>query len=196
MTRWIRLASVLALLGGCAAISAGRPLDTYELRPLPATGGARGSQYMVVEVPTASGTLATDRIAIKANAFEVAYLPGVRWTNEAPVLVQLLLMRSLEGTGAFGLVSASPGQAEPDWFLETDLQAFQVEVDASGAVYATVGLRAALISDADRSIRSARSFQKTVPAASTGVTAVVPALDSAMTAVLRDLTSWTAASVR
>lgn len=199
--RLLRSFLLLCLLGGCAAIasvsSASRPLDTYELRPLPPSASvARGTRHLIVEPPTASGALSTDRIAIKPNAFEVSYLPGVRWSDAAPDLLQLLMARSIEGAGGFALVSTGTGQADSDWHLETDLQAFQLELAPEGAARATVRVRATLVSDADRRVRGARTFAASALAEGTDVEVAIPAFDQATEAVLRELTAWTVASAR
>ena len=75
-------------------------------------------------------------------------------------------------------------------------EAFQVELDAEGKAHVVVRLRAVLISDADRRIRGARSFERRVPATSTDEGAVVPAFEAATTAVLSDVAQWTVATVR
>jgi cholesterol transport system auxiliary component len=199
--RLLRLTMMLLLLAGCSAIAevatSRRPLDTYELTPLPARSmTSQGSRHLVIEVPTSSGALATERIAVKPNAFEVSYLPGARWVDAAPEHLQLLLARSIGGTGAFALVSVQGARPDPDWFLETDLQAFQVELDASGAPRATIRLRAVLVSDRDRRIRAARTFERSSAATTTEVGAVVPAFDRAANALLLDVTNWTIANAR
>lgn len=191
----------LALLGGCAAVasveSASRPLDAYELTPVPAAqASVRGTRSLVVEVPSTSGALDTDRIAVKPSPYAVEYLPGVRWVDPAPEHLQLLLARSLQGTGRFALVSGEGARTDPDWYLATDLQAFQVEFGPDGTPRATVRLRATVISDLDRDVRGARSFEATVPAAGTSAAEVVPAFDRALGEVLRAATDWTAATAR
>lgn len=188
---------LLALaLGGCAAVanvqSAGQTLDSFELTALPpATTVARGNRHLIIELPTASGALTTERIAVKPNAYEVSYLPGARWVDPAPEHLQLLLARSLTGTGRFALVSAGGGRPDPDWYLETDLQDFQVEIGADGRARVSVALRAVLVSDVERQVRAARTFSATVPTASTGAADVIPAFDAATTRVLRSVTDWT-----
>ncbi len=199
--RLILCSLILSLIGGCSAVtgiaSAGRPLDTFELRPLPArTSVVRGSTHLVVEPPTASGALSTDRIAVRPNALEVAYLPGVAWVDAAPEHVQLLIVRSLGGTGAFALVSEGGARADADWYLETDLQAFGVELDPAGAARASVRLSATLVSSTDRRIRGSRIFEGSVPVADTGVEYVVPGLQQATTLVLGALADWTVATTR
>ncbi len=189
----------LSLLVGCSAVTGigSRPLDTYELRPLPTrTAVVRGSRHLVVEVPTASGALDTDRIAVKPNALEVAYLPGASWVDTAPEHLQLLMARSLGGTGAFALVSTGDARADADWYLETDLQAFEVDIDAEGAARATVRIRATIVSSTDRIIRGTRVFEQSVPVAGTEIVDVVPGFERAATSVLRALADWAVATAR
>ena len=197
--RLLCLGLALALLGGCAAltgIGSGPPLDTYELTPLqPSSSSGRGG-HLVVEPPTSSGSLDTDRIAVRPNAFAVAYLPGASWVDTAPEHLQLLLARSLEGTGRFALVSTGGARPDPDWFLATDLQAFEVQIGPEDAQRVVVRLRAAVVADADRRILGSRTFERTVEVADTGVAAVIPAFELATREVLRDLTTWAVATAR
>jgi cholesterol transport system auxiliary component len=200
----LRSSTALALigfLGSCTALStlssAGEPLDTYELRPVPASSATvRSDRHLVIEQPTTSGALATDRIAVKQPTLEVSYLPGARWVDPAPDHVRLLLARSLEGTGAFALVSAGGGRPDPDWYLATDLQAFEVQVDATGAGRVVVRLRGTLVSDVDRRVRGARTFERGVPVADLGEGTVIAAFDAAMRAVLGDVVGWATVSAR
>ena len=199
MVRRLLLAVSVGALAGCSAIanvgSASRPLDTYELSPLSALPGpVRGTRHLVVELPTASGALATDRIAVKEGSLQVAYMPGARWADPAPDHVQLLLARSIGSAGGFALVSTGSGAADPDWSLATDLQAFQVELDPSGAARVRVRLRATLIDENDRSVRGASMFEASAPVADTGVAAVIPAFDRATSSVLREATAWVGAA--
>jgi len=191
----------LVLLGGCATLasveSASRNLEAYELSAAPAAQAAvRGSRILVVEAPAASGALDTDRIAIKPNSNAVEYLPDARWIDPAPQHVQLLLARSVQRTGRFAMVTTEASRAETDWYLTTDLQAFQVEFDAGGIPLATVRLRAALVSDRDRSVLGARSFEASVPAGGTDAIQIVPAFDRAAAEVLRAATDWVVATAR
>jgi cholesterol transport system auxiliary component len=189
------------LLGSCTAIStlssAGEPLDTYELRPVPAASiTVRGDRHLVVEQPTTSGALATDRIAVKQPTLEVSYLPGARWVDAAPDHVRLLLSRSLEGTGAFALVSAGGGRPDPDWYLATDLRAFEVQLDAAGTGRVVVRLRGTMVSDVDRRVRGARTFERTVPLADLDEGSVIAAFDVATRAVLGEVVGWATGTAR
>lgn len=199
MLRSIVMIAFLALLGGCSAIarldSASVALDNYELSALPAASTApRSTRHLVVELPTASAALATERIAIKPNSYRVAYLPKSQWADPAPEQMQMLLARSIGGTGRFALVSTKSVRPDPDWFLESDLQAYQVEIGPGGDERVVVRISTVLVTDADRRIRSARVFEGTAPLADTDIDSVMSAFDAATSAVLRDVTRWTVAT--
>lgn len=207
--RILRAAAALALiaaLGGCAAVSAvqtaAAPLDSYELTPLPSEGSGGAGPVLRVEQPTASGTIASDRIAIKPSPLQVQYLPEVRWVDEAQIHAQMLMMRSLAGTERFALVTGEGPGPLPDFVLISDLLAFQAElVPAEGGAgapvpVAVVRLDASIVDDRDDTLRASRRFAARVPALAGDTVAIVAAMDAAMTQVLREVADWAVANTR
>ena len=98
--RSLALVLLLTGLSGCAALTsvndASVELDAYTLAPLAVVETPARSVHLVVQLPTSAGALATDRILIKPSALQAQYLPDGRWTDPAPVLVQTLLLASLD----------------------------------------------------------------------------------------------------
>ncbi|MGG7645821.1 ABC-type transport auxiliary lipoprotein family protein [Rhodovulum sp. YNF3179] len=197
------LAILLALaLPGCTAISAlqdaSEPLAIYELATpaaRPAAGPRRGAELVVAE-PMASGALATDRIMIRPQPLQVEYLPGARWADPAPEMLQTMILRHLSETGAFGSVARRPVGTTGDYAVLTELTDFQAETGADMAG-ATVRLRlvARLVDDRDARVIAARTFSVTRDAASTEVGAVVAAFDAAGAVLLGDLARWLLAEI-
>lgn len=194
---------LILALGGCGTISsldqASRDLDTFELSAVevvrPAGGGAGRATIHVAE-PVASGAIASDRIVIKPDAYRVAFLPDGRWVDPAAVHVQRLMTLSLSRLNRFGLVTASSSGLLPDYSLLTDLEAFQAEIAPEGSpgpIRVVVRLQAAILREADGVIVSSRRFEAETYATGDAVASIVPAFDSAMGAVLQDLTSWASA---
>lgn len=192
------LALVCALaLSGCATLSsisgATTPLSAYSLRaPLepPAIRGSLG-QDLVIETPTSGGALDTDRVLIRPGPFEVAYLPKARWTDSAPVMLQVLMIRSFADTNALRYVGRRPLGGRGDFTLISDLTDFQAEIGPDGEnVTARVRLTVRLLRESDGQFLGSRTVQTTAPAASTDTGAVVAALDMATTAALREVTIW------
>lgn len=188
------LAMVLVLLTGCGIFNkAAAPLDAYTLSPLAGNGAAHGSsRHLVVELPGSSGALATDRILIKPNALQAEYLPKGRWVDAAPVLVQTLLVASLQNSGAFRLVGRDAAGLTPDYTLLTEINDFQAEASVDGAKETPVhvALTMTLVREADGSLIATRRFEQTTMASSSDTLALVSAFDAATHAVLASATAW------
>jgi cholesterol transport system auxiliary component len=199
--RWISLLVLFALpLSGCGAISslsaAGEELDAYTLSPATGDGTmASGSRHLIVELPSAAGALATDRILIKPIPFQAQYLPDGRWSEPAPELVQTLLVTSFQNLGGFRLVGRTAAGLMPDYTLMTELQEFQAEPVAAGdgtmQVTVRVGAMMTLIRESDRRIVASRRFAASAVVASDDTLQVVAGFDQALRIVLRDAVLWT-----
>jgi len=194
--RFLPLAAC-AGLPGCGALSAvstaSDPLDTYTLSPLrdapPETGG-RG--HLVVELPTSGGELATDRILIKVSPRQAEYLPGARWSEPAPAMVQTLLVSSLLSRGGLRLINRDGAGLNPDFTLMTEIIAFQAELHgvppASAQVH--VSVQSTLIRESDREIAGTRRFDSLRAVSSDTTVALVAGLDDAMQRVLSEVVAW------
>ena len=195
--RTIALGLGLAATAGCSALSsiqsASKPLDTFELSPLPAgsVATARGRRSLEVALPTATGALTSDRIVIKPTPLQVEALPNARWVNEAIEHVQLLLVRSLAGSGRFAIVTSAGSGPSPDYILLTDLQAFQAEV-ATDQMIVVIRTTMTLLSNTDGSVVASRSFANSATVPDTSTDLVVAAFDQAMTQQLKDVVGWLA----
>lgn len=200
-TAALPLALALAL-PACTAVrsidSASRSLDTYELQPLAgAPPRARSGRALAVELPTASGALSTERILVKPNPLQVAYLPGARWVDAAPVHVQSLLIRSIANSGRTGFVGQPAGGPLPDYDLLTDLEALQAEVQRSGQppYEVVVRMTLTLVRDLDGRVVATRRFERRVGAPSSDAPTLVSAFNVAMSGLLGEATSWTVAAM-
>ena len=201
--RLVGLLLALALaLPGCGAVrslnAAASPQATYELQPVVAATRASTGRSLSVEVPSATAAIATDRILIKPGALQVAYLPGVRWVEAAPLHVQSLLIRSVANSGRAGFVGGPAGTGPlPDYLLLSDIEAFQAEVrpGAEPPLQVVVRLTLTLMRDIDGRVVGARRFERTVGAASDGAPDVVSAFNVAMSGLLQEATGWIVAAM-
>lgn len=195
-----RLALILlVLLASCGVIGkAAAPLDAYTLRPLPMSAGAPSGRHLVVELPTASGALATDRILIKPNPLQAQYLPKGRWVDPAPQLMQTLLVGSLQNANAFRLVGRDGAGLVPDYVLLVEMTAFQAEVQPPGpsGPLVRVALTLTLLREADRTLLATRRFEQTSFAANAQTQNVVVAFDVATQLVLAEAVAWTRSTAR
>ncbi len=192
------LLSLLALpaLPACGALSAlgdaTTPLDVYELRaPASLPVATRTlARDLIVEVPTAGGALDTDRMLIRPNALQAQYLPGAGWTDAAPVMVQTLILRSFEATGALRYVGRRPLGAGGDFALVTELTDLQAELAGDSAILTRIALTARLVRESNASVIATRRFAASQPAPSTDTLEVVDALNTAAGVVMTDLVRW------
>ena len=191
-------AAVFALtLAGCSALStltdATTPLEAFELRVPADMPQVRSSvrRDLVIETPAAGGALDTDRIMIRPGPLQAQYLPGARWTDTAPVMLQNLMLRAFEDTNALRYVGRRPLGGTGDYVLISELTDFQAELDATGqGVTTRLRTTVRLVREADASIIGSRTIQTVAQAASTDTLAVVQSFDQATGAALQDLTGW------
>ncbi len=182
------------LLASCGAIGkASAPLDAYTLQPLPVAQGHASSRHLVVERPSSSGELDTDRILIKPTPLQAEYLPKGSWVDPAPDLIQTLLVASLQNAGSFRRVGRDGAGLVPDYVLLVEINAFQAEAPdpVTHQTLVRVGLTLTLLREGDRSLLATRRFDQTAIAASADALAVVGAFDAATRLVLADAVPWT-----
>jgi cholesterol transport system auxiliary component len=185
-------ALALSLLAGCGSLLGGAttPLDAFELRAPQVASARATSRSLVVEIPGASGALNTDRIMIRPNPLQAQYLPGVRWTDEAPVMLQSVMLRAFEDTDALRFVGRRPLGSLGDLALLSELTDLQAEVAPDGTVTARVRLTARLIREEDASVLASRTFQATRQVASNETMDVVQGLNAASDAVVGEVVTW------
>ena len=189
-------AGALGLLSGCGALSAlgdaATPLDAYELRaPVLPQAGRMLSRALSIEAPSASGALQTDRILIKPNAVQSLYLPGARWSDEAPLMFQTVMLRAFEDTGALSYVGRRPLGGTGDFALISEITDFQAELAEDGnSAIARIRLTARMVRETDARVMARRSFQALAPAASTETLDIVQGFNVASDEVLADLVRW------
>ncbi len=198
--RWIFVALMIAAssLSGCGALSslskAGAELDAYTLSPAVGSGApVRGRGHLIVELPSSAGALATDRILIKPVPYQAQYLPGGRWIEPAPALLQTLLVASFQNVGGFELVGRTANGLNPDYTLMTEVMDFQVEPSGPGPdqFVVRISLMMTVIREADRRIVASRQFYTSEAAASDDTQVLVSAFDRALQRLLEEIVGWT-----
>ncbi|MEH6833076.1 MULTISPECIES: ABC-type transport auxiliary lipoprotein family protein [Falsihalocynthiibacter] len=194
----IRSLVLLTVVSGCSALTAlndvSTPLDVYELRApvdIQATTRRQLPRDVIIELPATSGALATDRIMIRPNALQAQYLPEVRWSDSTPVMVQTLMLRSVEATGAVRYVGRQPLASHGDFAVVTELVDFQAELNADTQT-ATVQLKliVRVIRESDAKIVASKTFRASAPSASTETQILVEAFNAASTVLFSEFAGW------
>lgn len=195
MNRRIALLGVTSLLSGCGALgslnTAAQPLDTYDLAPVAgSTSGPRRAAKLLIARPEASAALATDRIMVRSDGATITYLPDARWADEAPLVMQALLVRSISGTGRIGYVGRSEGGPVPDAALLVRMDAFEVVVAPGGEVRVHIEIDLTVVNDRDQRVLGRRSFAQAANAANDGPPAVTAAFQAALNVLLPFAAEW------
>ena len=179
--------AVTACLGG------GPPPRQFTLTPV--TNFPRGlppvKWSLVVDEPTAARQIDTSRIALMNGPFRVEYYAEVEWTDNAPAMVQLLLMQSFQNTGRLPVVAPTRQTLATDFLLLSNLRKFQVEEDASGNPEATVVIEATLLRMPRRTPVATRRFEKATPIGAKSTESITAAFDASLGDTMRRLVDWT-----
>lgn len=199
-TRRTILFGTLSSISGCGTIAslsdASKPLDTFDLQPAAGSKrGARKSRTLVVARPQASAALTTDRIMIKPDAASITYLPDARWSDEVPVMLQTLLIRSISGTGRVAYVGRSDKGPVPDKALLMRVDEFAVAALADGTFEVRVEIDLTMISDRDQRVTATRQFAKQQAIPTDQTRAIVTAFQTVMDDLLRVMSDWSVQQV-
>lgn len=190
---------VVAGLVGCGGLlpGLGPAPNVYDLSPkntfredLPAV-----SWQLVVEEPTASSGLDTERIALKPNALEYKYFAEARWSERAPKLVQTLVVESFENSGKIVAVGRQSIGLRSDYNLKGELREFQAEYGDGGAPKVHVKLVVKLVRQPRLEIVAAKSFENIVQAKDNQLPSIIFAFDEALDKLLRQMVEWALTSV-
>ncbi|MCL3881189.1 ABC-type transport auxiliary lipoprotein family protein [Marivita sp. GX14005] len=195
LRRALMLLVAFSALSGCAALSAvsdaATPLDVYEI---PAPSGIEprartAPRDVIVETPTTSGALETDRIMIRPNPLQAQYLPGARWGEETPVMLQTLMLRAIEATGAVRYVGRRPLGPSGDYAIITELTDFQAEQVGEGA-RVDIAFLSRIVRERDAAIIASRTFRGQAVTPSTDTLPVVQAFEAASDQALTNFALW------
>jgi len=185
-------ASLLVLSGCGNLIGPDAPGQMYVLAPeLPAGAATRALPWqLAVSRPESSASLTTDRVAIKRGE-NFDYYANAQWTDQAPQLLQTLLVQAFEKAGAMGSVAKDVAGMHADYILQSEIRGFEAHYDGGDAPpTVVVDVTMKLMSAHSGAIAAAREFRHETPASANTVPAAVAAFDAAMSAVLGEIVDW------
>ncbi len=190
--------ALLVVVAGCSVLQrVNTPVNLYTLTPkttfpqgLPAV-----KWQMVVETPASAASLDTARIALQRTPLSFEYYADAAWTDNAPAMVQTLLIESFEATKRISGVGREAIGLRPDYILMTDLREFEAVYDGDNPV-PTIWIRmnAKLVKLPERRIVASKTFGEKMPAAGSKLTDIVAAFDDALDRVLREIVLFTLAA--
>lgn len=191
---------VCLLLSGCAALELAnrQPPALYSLTPkstfdpdLPETG-----VRLSVEVPTATAGLNTSRIALRPSPTTLEYYANASWLDVVPVMVQNLLLESLDNVAKVDVLGREVVGVRADYALLTHIREFQAEYkQPDEPPLIRVRLQSRLVRLPRRTSLVATSAEHTVRAAGTSVPEIVKAFDEAFGKATKRVVEWTISAI-
>lgn len=197
--RYLFLLGML-LVSGCSGLlslsEATAPVDLYLLTPkstfdpnLP-----RIRQQIVVTEPTATAAISNDRITVQPTPLEVRFLPGARWVDRAPLIIQSLMIESFENSGKVDAVGRSAIGLRADYLVVADVREFQAIIsdteNPDAPLVANVRLNIKIVEADSDTIVASRSIEKLQASASDDANDIVAAFDLALGRVLKASVEW------
>jgi len=188
-------ALALSACGPIVNVGGQPPNDIFRLRPIadsvvqtPAPGWR-----ILVDQPTASGGLDSNRIAVFTGPLELKFLADARWAQRLPDMLQSMLIDSLENGADAMAISYATTAAEAPYVLASDIRDFQADVTDSKAPMVTVRIAFTLSSRAPSRVVGYKVLQASADASADNGPALADAFNRAMQEILRDVVTWTAA---
>ena len=197
--RIVALAACL-LVGACAAalqLAAPDPPRLYALTPKStfADDLPEVDARISVEVPTATAGLNTARIALRPSSTTLEYYADARWIDVVPIMVQNLLLESLDNAGTVDVIGREVVGIRADYALITHIREFQADYENGAPPKVSVRLQARLVRLPRRISVGATSEAFIVPAQNGSMQAIVAAFDEGLGKALRRVVEWTVREV-
>jgi cholesterol transport system auxiliary component len=193
--RPLLLAPVLLLaVAGCGGIlpQPSPPPQLYRLTSVHDFTGdlPRVNAQLIVEQPFANAALDTDRVTLSRTATTMDYFANAAWTDHLTVLMQTMIVDSLENSGRLAAVGRDPSTLQPDFALLSEIRHFEAIYKDEGAPQIYIELGVKLVRDGDRSIVAQRVFEARAQAGANSVPAAVDGFNEASHALIRQIVPW------
>ncbi len=204
LVRSALLFPVLGLLPACSILPKNQEAPSlYQLHTkmepsheaMPESAAARLPYQIVVQAPLAALSLDTNRIAALTNEHEVKYLRGVRWTDNAPRMVQDALIESFAATNRFAAVARASGGLRTDYSVMTELQDFQADLSTGLQPVVRISMTVQLVKQPVGDVVAAQSFHSDIAAEGRSTTFIVRAFDAGLQVIMGEIGPWAAKSL-
>jgi cholesterol transport system auxiliary component len=185
-------ALVLAFsLAGCALAPAEPPSSSFLLDQVPrdVPHRARSATTLLVFTPDARPSIDTTQMAYTLRAHHRAYFAHNQWAEAPPQMLQPLLVRTLEATGAFSAVVGPPHRTVSTLGLRTEILDLVQDFSQEPPVLRLV-LRARLSDEAANRVLGAREIRIDEPLVQKAPAAGVQAANEAVAKALHELASF------
>ena len=201
--RLILLSASAFLLAGCGGLGLG-PTDAdqtiYMLQPAitpPPAGGAPATWALAVDVPGASDSIDSRRIALIKSDQTMDYYANSSWPDRLPALVQTALVAAFQSSGRVPSVSRTQDALHADYELGVEIRDCAAHYSAgddkgkpSGNPSVSVVLIAQMSTAHGRLIVANFTAKQSADASQNSTGAVVQALNTALGAAVEQIVAW------
>ena len=191
-------AAALALAGCVSVLPKAAPVQLYRFGadaagPPPAGATAANAPGLVLSGVTLPRASAGDGL-LTVTGDEAAYIAGARWVSPAAVLMEEAAERAFSARAGRVRLLRRNELAGASGFLTLDVHDFEARYpSSSGAPGAAPVVRVvvhAVIARRDGAFAAERTFAVDQPADANRLSAIVPAYDAAVRAVLGQVAAW------
>lgn len=185
-------------LAGCAGLPLGGSApQLYTLTPKSTFTEALPTVdwQLAVERPASPAGLATTRIAVARGPHTIDYYAGAQWIDDAPNMVQRLLIESFENSKRIVGIGRQSVSLRSDFVLRIELREFQAQyVDGVEAPTINVRIGVKLVRMPQRHIIASTTIERLVTSPDNRMSSIIESFDQALGKVLRDIVVWTLTS--
>jgi cholesterol transport system auxiliary component len=188
-------ASCIVPLAGCSVLPSPTAAQIYRISPSvdDPPNGRTLHKRLVVDIPTASESLDTDRIALVRERTRFDYYANSLWTDRVPLLLQGLLLEAFENDGTIGEVARDASTLTPDYLLATEIREFEARYAGAGEQPPSVAVAwsLSLVKMPGRQMANRLLVTESAPASRNSIDSVVEAFDVAVGKALERSVVWT-----
>jgi len=197
------VASYAVPVAGCSLFPSPPTPQIYRLSPEgPEAGDPQHRRILrrqlVIDIPSASESLDTDRIALIRGRTKFDYYANSLWTDRVPVLVQTLLVETFENDGSIAQIGRNAQDLTPEYLLETEVRRFEAVYGGEGDQLPTavIAFALSLVKMPDHRMLARTLLVERTSASSNSVESVVEAFDVALRKILPQCVAWTTSVMR
>jgi len=186
--------SLIALTGCISLLPETEPSRIYRLDHAgdPSAAPQPGAPVVVVDRPSASRALASDRVALAYADGRIAYVAGANWASPAPDLMRDLVLDALDAHP--DVVGARPEDGVGGRYgVRLELRSFEASGDGAPGVVVTV--RARLIDEGERRLVGVRVIEARESAGARRTSDIVGAMERAANRVADETAQWLSTAI-
>jgi cholesterol transport system auxiliary component len=191
--RGLLLGGAAITLAACGGIIGPQnpPAQIYLLQPsFAAVEGPTVPWQLAVEQPTTVDSLDRQRIAIYRGD-TMDYYADAEWTDQAPALIQTLLVQAFEKSGKISGVARDSDGLHADYLLQLELRDFEARFDTpDGAPTVVVTIVARLLKAPGREVVATLYSSHQARASENKIPAAVAAFNQATGETMEEIVAW------